>query len=104
MNKLTQIINEIQKRIDYEKKYRLGDYTSGFSQLESGECCDKCAMDKKEVVKSGRAVSLKLLVGCTNPFQNKKICQCHIPFRKVAVNVKIQTLQEILEIVRELNH
>jgi len=91
---------EIQRRINYEKKYRLGDYTSGFSQLESGPCCDKCAMDKKEVAKSGRAISLKLLVGCTNPFQIKEVCQCHIPFRKVAVDVRIETLKEIRYIDR----
>jgi hypothetical protein len=89
-----EIIEEIEKRLDYEKKYRLGSYQNGFSGSESGECCDKCRMEDKHF--DGRADFLKAIVGCRNPFQIETTCQCHIPFRKVAVATKIKTLEELL--------
>lgn len=89
IEKVEKIIDE---RIEYGKKYRLEskeELRSGWTGIESGECCEKCTIDKKAVIKSGSAVGLKLLVGCTNPFQleenyGRKLCQCHLPFRKVA--------------------
>lgn len=89
-----EILEEIERRLDYEKKYRLNsDYSNGFSGLESGECCEKCRIDPEGIVKDGHAVALRLMVGCRDPFQIN--CKCHIPFRKVAVDVKIATLEEI---------
>ena len=89
----------IKERIAYGKEYRLKNKDSlrnGWSSIESGPCCDKCRMDKKAVAKSGRAVALRLMVGCTNPFQSKKICECHLPFRKVAEESIQKELKNIL--------
>ena len=89
-----QIIKHLEERIAYIKKYRLGsDYTNGYSGIESGPCCSKCRMNKKEVIKSGRAVPLRLLIGCTDPFQIK--CKCHIPYRKVAVAAELELLKQL---------
>ena len=94
-NKRENIIKHIKQRIAYIKKYKIkGDYTNGFSGIESGECCDKCRMDKKAVAKSGRAAALRLMVGCKDPFQIK--CKCHIPFRKVAIASELALLEELL--------
>ena len=82
---------EIIARLEYEKKYRLGgDYKNGFMRIESGECCEKCKMTNPRN-------PLQDLVGCCDPFQIN--CSCHIPFRKVAVDVRIYTLEEILELI-----
>jgi len=82
------VLNLIQQRIDYITKYQLNsDYTNGFSGIESGECCDKCKMPEDTVN------PLRVLVGCKDPFQIN--CKCHIPYRKVAVNTKLNLLKEI---------
>ena len=80
---------EIKERIDYEKKYHLdpNDYKSGFSGIESGECCKFCEMVNE-------SNPLRAIVGCTDPFQIN--CGCHIENRKVAVAVKIRTLDDLL--------
>ncbi len=89
-----ETLDDIEQRIAYIKKYRLGsDYCNGFSSIESGECCDKCRMDKKSVLKSGRATALRMLVGCKDPFQIN--CKCHIPFRKVATASELALLEEL---------
>ena len=90
-----KIIKHLDQRISYLKKYRIktNDYSNGFSSNESGPCCDKCGMDKKAVVKSGRAVAFRLLVGCLDPFQIK--CKCHIPYRKVATEAELGLLKEL---------
>ena len=79
----------IKDRIDYEKKYHLdaNDYKSGFSGIESGECCKFCEMVNE-------SNPLRAIVGCTDPFQIN--CGCHIENRKVAVAVKIRTLVNLL--------
>ena len=87
------LIQEIKGRIAYEKKYRRGQYESGFSGLESGECCEKCKMPKDE------RNPLRQIAGCRDPFQIN--CKCHIPFRKVAVEVRIYTLEEILKLIEK---
>ena len=79
---------EIQKRIDYGKKYRLRDrenLRSGWSGIESGECCKECQMDSP-------TNPLQVLVGCLNPFQLPERCECHLPFRKVAE----ESIQQVL--------
>lgn len=78
------------------KELRRKDYRSGWSGDESGECCDKCRMDKDAVAKSGRAVALRLTVGCKNPFQLPEVCECHIPFRKVSNEAEIGLIKNIL--------
>lgn len=92
---INKLIRHINKRIDYLKKYRIkaNNYSNGFCGAESGPCCDKCRMDKKAVVKSGRAVALRLLVGCKDPFQIE--CKCHIPNRKIATQAELYLLNEL---------
>lgn len=80
----------IQERIDYGKKYRLTNLDNGWSGIESGECCDKCKMSSDETN------PLRVLVGCRNPFQLPEVCQCHLPFRKVAEESIQQALLNIL--------
>jgi len=99
LEQLEMIEGKIEEMLDYEKKYRLGSYQGGFSSSESGECCDKCRMEDKHF--DGRADALKAVVGCRNPFQIESTCQCHIPFRKVAVATKIKTLEEAIRIIQE---
>ena len=90
---------EVEKIIEYIKKYQLGsDYSNGYSSVESGECCDKCKM--KEEHFNSRADALKAIVGCRNPFQLKETCECHLPFRKVAEESIQQVLLE--EILKEI--
>jgi len=92
---MKKIIKFIKQRIAYIKEYKLkGDFTNGYSGIESGLCCKKCRLDLDEVAKSGRAVALRTLVGCRDPFQIK--CKCHIPFRKVAANSELVLLEELL--------
>lgn len=79
------IIAFLKQRVEYGKEFRLKDeesLRSGWSGIESGECCKKCKMTNPQN-------PLQVLVGCKNPFQmsedhGEKLCQCHIPFRKVA--------------------
>lgn len=109
-NNIKEIIKIIEKRIEYGKKYRLKDedgLRTGWSRIESGPCCDKCRMDKEAVIKSGRAVGFRLMIGCTNPFQikeqyGKKLCQCHLPFRKVAEESIQEELKNILSQIKNL--
>ena len=95
----------VKERIEYGKKYRLKNkesLRSGWSRIESGPCCEKCAINKKEVIKSGSAVALKLMVGCRNPFQLKEVCECHLPFRKVAEESIQEVLKNIFRAIEEL--
>jgi len=86
-------MNFIKRRINYLKEYKLKDFQNGWSGIESGPCCEKCRVDLEEVEKSGRAVALRTLVGCKDPFQIK--CKCHIPFRKVAGQAQLALLEEL---------
>lgn len=97
---IKKCLEVIDTRIDYEKKYRVGSYQNGFSGSESGECCDKCRMEDKHF--NGHADALKAVVGCRNPFQIESTCQCHIPFRKVAVATKLKTLEELRDNITKL--
>jgi len=93
----------IQYEIDYLMTYRIkpNDYSNGFSGIESGECCDKCRLDYKKPMGNMAA-----LIGCKNPFQIKeqygeKFCQCHIPFRKVAIASEMDSLENIKRLILE---
>jgi len=97
-----EIINIIEDRIEYGKKYRLKDrdsLRSGWSRIESGECCEKCEMRGEHF--NGQADALKLAVNCRNPFQLKNICECHLPYRKVAEESIQETLKNILRQIME---
>ena len=50
---------------------------------------------------TGHADALKAAVGCRNPFQLKEVCECHLPFRKVAEESIQKVLKEILDYVEE---
>ena len=90
---MNKAVEAITKALEYQKKYRLdGNYSSGFSELESGDCCNKCKLTEQDF--TGRADALKALCGCKDPFQIN--CQCHIPFRKVAVAAIINQLENLL--------
>jgi len=95
---IDEIIKIIEERINYGKKYRLNkkeDLRSGWTGIESGECCDKCKMRDEDF--NGSADALKAIVGCRNPFQLKKTCECHLPFRKVAE----ESIQQALQLIKE---
>jgi hypothetical protein len=77
---VAKLVEYIDERIAYGKKYRSKypeDFRSGFSGIESGECCDKCAMTSPKD-------PLQALVGCKNPFQLPEACSCHIANRRLA--------------------
>lgn len=87
------LVGKIREKLAYEKKFRLnGEYKNGFTGSESGPCCDKCRMEERHF--TGRADAMKALVNCCDPFQIE--CQCHIPFRKVAVDSIIHAIEELL--------
>lgn len=92
----------VEKRIKYIDEFRSGkneqDFRSGWSVVESGECCDKCRMEDKHF--TGRADALKALVGCRNPFQLKDVCECHIPFRKVVAKAERKALSDVLNALK----
>ena len=91
------IISFIRRRVEYGKKYRLKDkesLRSGWSRVESGECCEKCAMKDEHF--DGHADALKAIVGCRNPFQLKEVCECHLLFRKFAEKVIQSYLKDLL--------
>src|SRR3990167_4283500 len=93
-----EVIKLIEERIAYGKKYRLKNkecLRSGWSGIESGKCCKKCEMRKEHF--TGHADALKAAVGCRNPFQLKEVCECHLPFRKVAEESIQKVLKEILD-------
>ena len=81
----------VKEHIDYIKKQ---DLHNGWSLAESGECCDKCKMKNP-------TNPLQALVGCTNPFQLKEHCQCHIPFRKVAKKSKLMALENLMSRLKQ---
>ena len=98
-----RMVKIIKKRIAYGKRFRLKNkdaLRSGWSGIESGSCCDKCAMRDEHF--NGRADALKAIVGCRNPFQlkedygGKKLCQCHLSYRKVAEESIQEALKNIL--------
>lgn len=92
------IIKMIEERISYGKKFRLNkkdNLRSGWTGIESGECCEKCKMRDEDF--NGSADALKAIVGCRNPFQLKKTCECHLPFRKVAE----ESIQQALQLIKE---
>ena len=63
-----KILEEINKQINYFKKYKVNNYNSGWSSIESGPCCDQCKMfNPKDPLQS--------LIRCTNPFQIEEHCQ-----------------------------
>lgn len=66
----------IKERREYFSKK---DLRNGWSRSESGPCCEKCAFSREA---DGRAVALKSLVGCRNPFQVASMCECHLPVRE----------------------
>ena len=71
---MSREIKLIKDRLAYGRKYRLKNrdsLRSGWSGIESGKCCDKCRIDEKAIIEGGRAVALRLTVGCRNPFQIK---------------------------------
>src|SRR3990167_7110828 len=75
-------IKAIEERVQFDEKYRLGDIEklrSGWSGIESGPCCEKCAMTERRPPRD----PLQMLCGCWNPFQLSERCECHLPFRKV---------------------
>lgn len=90
-----KIIKFLDDRINYLVEYRVNanDYSNGFSSVESGDCCDECRINEEDIIKEGRAVPLRLEVGCKDPFQIK--CKCHIPYRKVATAAEINLLKEL---------
>lgn len=80
---------EIDERIAYLKKYKIGsDYKNGWMGLESGPCCKKCTLKK-----NGKYGNMALLSGCLDPFQIN--CSCHIAYRKVAADSELHLLQQI---------
>jgi len=101
-----EIIKIIKARIAYGNKYRLKnkeDLRNGWSGIESGKCCKSCRINYKKVLIDDRAVALRCLVGCTNPFQIKeqhgrKLCQCHLSYRKVAEKSIQEELKNILRL------
>ena len=90
-----EAIKEVEERVQFEEKYRLGDIEklrSGWSGIESGPCCEKCAMTENRPPKD----SLQMFCGCWNPFQLPEHCECHLPFRKVAGKSIHQKMVELL--------
>lgn len=98
--KTTQaIIKKIDERINHLKEFKLTRFDSGWTGIESGECCNKCRMTNPKD-------PLQTIVGCTNPFQipeqyGKKLCQCHIPFRKVAAKSQLMMLENLKSSLKE---
>ena len=94
---MEEAIKEVDRRIAYQEKYRLHQkdkLRSGWSGIESGSCCRKCLM------KSTERNPLRRLVGCQNPFQLPEVCECHLPFRKVAGESIQQKLTELRDSLR----
>ena len=90
------LLNELDRRIAYNKTYRLDSpdkLRSGFSGIESGPCCGRCLMTQPKN-------PLQALVGCRNPFQLPEVCECHLPYRKVAVESQQVVLEELAAITR----
>ena len=87
------VVDTITARIKYYEEKSL---TSGWTQLESGVCCDKCSINMKEIARSGRAVGLRMAVGCRNPFQLESVCQCHIPTRRAVIRGITNALSQLI--------
>lgn len=92
----------IEDRIAYGKKYRQdetysGSLTSGWSSCEGGPCCDNCRMSADE------SNPLRALAGCRNPFQVPSVCQCHIPYRRVAEAAIQRELKNLLRFASPTN-
>jgi len=78
------------------------NFNSGWTSNQSGECCDRCALRDEHF--TGRADSLKAIVGCRNPFQLKETCQCHIPHRKgykAGFNQAISEMESAIKLMGE---
>ena len=88
----TDDYNYIQQRRNY---FASRDVHSGWSNRESGPCCDACVLQPKHL--NGRADALKLAAGCRNPFQMAEVCQCHVATRRAVTAGIVEAHDQLLQ-------
>ena len=95
--------NEWQTFIKMCQRRKLTDLTNGWTGRESGPCCKDCKIDSSKPIGNMAA-----LIGCSNPFQikeqnygGKKLCQCHIPYRKSIADRVNRTLDNLIEVIKK---
>lgn len=83
------VLRHLRNRRDY---FAAKDLRNGWSGIESGPCCDACAMRDEHF--NGRADALKAALGCRNPFQLPKVCECHVPTRTAVLAGIVEALNQ----------
>lgn len=94
---LREVRAAVEARLRYHESKSL---TNGWSQNQSGPCCEKCEMREEHF--TGRADALKALAGCRNPFQLPEVCECHLPTRAAVKNGVLGVFTEVLAAIDKL--